>query len=439
VSNALAIASVTAVLKALLADGLKAFKVGDIVGGDVTVSSVPPDRIDISSGQQDPTQLNLFLHQTTYNQGWRNVGLPTRNSNGDRIDDNPLALNLHYLLTSYGSKDYYAEIILGHAMQLFHETPVLTRDAIRAALDPSSPPPHWPKALATSELADQVEQIKITPEVFNTEEISKLWSAINAHYRPTAAYQVTVVLIESSRSRKSALPVTGRNLYVVPFNQPVIEGVVDAAKETAPINALSTLLIQGTQLRGEKTQVFVSGFDLTAAVTELRQTQITLPLPGPLPAGMHAGIQTVQVVQTRDMGTPEVPHAGVESNAEAFVLRPIIATNAPTGVTNAVVDGVNVRSGKLKIDFNPKVGKTQRVILLLNELNPPLNTPARSYSFKAAPGNGVVDPNTETASVQFTFKNVVPGGYLVRVQVDGAESSLAVDGAGKYATPKVTI
>ena len=100
-SNALAIASVTAVLKTLLADGLKAFKVGDIVGGDVTVSSVPPDRIDISSGQQDPTQLNLFLHQTTYNPGWRNVGLPTRNSNGDRVDDNPLALNLHYLLTSY--------------------------------------------------------------------------------------------------------------------------------------------------------------------------------------------------------------------------------------------------------------------------------------------------------------------------------------------------
>ena len=165
-------------------------------------------------------------------------------------------------------------------------------------------------------------------------------------------------LIESSRSRKSALPVTGRNLYVVPFNQPAIESVVEAAKETAPINALSTLLIKGTQLRGEKTQVFVSGFDLTAGVTELRQTQITLPLPGALPAGMRAGIQTVQVVQTRDMGTPEVPHAGVESNAEAFVLRPIIATNAPTGVTNAVVDGVNVRSASSK-SISIELGKAE--------------------------------------------------------------------------------
>ena len=438
-SNALAIASVTAVLKDLLANGLKVFKVGDIVGGDVTVSVAPPDRIDIS-GSEDPTQLNLFLHQTTFNPGWRNVGLPTRNANGDRIDDNPLALNLHYLITAYGAKDFYPEIILGHAMQLLHETPVLTRDAIRKALNPPAPqPPDWPTALITSELADQVEQIKITPEVFNTEEISKIWAAINTHLRLTAAYQVTVVLIESSRSTKSALPVAARNAYVVPFNQPVIESVADASDEDAPINALSTLLIKGLQLRADETQVLVGGIDLTTSVTELRETQIELLFPGPLPAGMHAGIQTVQVVHPRMMGTPEVAHAGVESNVEAFVLRPIITVGAPTAVVPAVVDGVNVNSGKIKIDFNPNVGKTQRVVMLLNELNPPANRAARSYSFKSVPGNGVVDPNTETASVTIAFTNVIPGDYLVRVQVDGAESSLVIDGTGKYATPKVTI
>ena len=37
------------------------------------------------------------------------------------------------------------------------------------------------------------------------------------------------------------------------------------------------------------------------------------------------------------------------------------------------------------------------------------------------------------------FTNVIPGDYLVRVQADGAESLLAMDGSGKYATPKVTI
>lgn len=436
-SNALAIASVTAVLKDLLANGLKAFKVGDIVGGDVTVSSVPPDRIDVT-GSEDPTQLNLFLHQTTFNSGWRNVGLPTRNQSGDRIDDNPLALNLHYLLTAYGAKDFYPEIVLGHAMQLLHETPVLTRDAIRKALNPAAPPPDWPTALVTSELADQVEQIKITPEVLNIEQISNLWSAINAHYRPTAGYEVTVVLVQSSRSTKSALPVAARNLYVVPFDQPVIDSVANAADEAAPINPLSTLLIKGQQLRGDNTQVLIGGIDMTTNTSDLRETQITLVFPAPLPAGMYAGIQGVQVVHIRKMGTPEVDHAGVESNVEVFVLRPIITASAPTGVVAAIVDGVNVKSGNIKIDFNPKVEKTQRVVLLLNELSPPPNGPARSYSFKAAPGNGVVDPNTETASVTIAFKNVIPGDYLVRVQVDGAESSLDIV-AGKYAKPKVTI
>ncbi|GKS56836.1 hypothetical protein YTPLAS18_03630 [Nitrospira sp.] len=436
-SNGLAIAAVTAVLKDLLANGLKTYKVGDIVGGDVTVSAVAPDKIDVG-GAEDPTQLNLFLYQTTPNQGWRNVGLPTRNASGERISNNPLTLNLHYLISAYGAKNFYPEIILGYAMQLLHETPVLTRDAIRKALNPSPKPPDWPTALITSELADQVEQLKISPEVMNTEEISKLWAAIQAHYRATAAYQVTVVLIESSRPTKNSLPVAARSVYVVPFDQPVIDSVTEETSDTAPITAVTKVVAKGRQLRGETTQLMVGGFDLTANISELRGTQIKFAL-APLPAGMHAGIQTVQVVHPMAMGTPPAPHAGVESNVDAFVIRPIITPNAPTDVVASVVNGVNVKSGNIKVDFNPNVGKTQRVLLLLNEFNPPSNRPARAYSFKAAPGNGVVDPNTETPSVTMAFSNVIPGDYLVRVQVDGAESLLAVDGSGKYATPRVTI
>lgn len=437
-SNALAIAAVTAVLKDLLDNGLKAYKVSDIVGGDVTISALAPDRVNVT-GMEDPTQLNLFMHQCTPNQGWRNVGLPARNSNGERINDNPLALNLHYLLTAYGAKDFYPEIILGHAMQLLHETPVLTRDSIRKALSPTPAPPEFPKVLATSELADQIEQLRISPEILNTEEISKLWAAIQAHYRPTAAYQVTVVLIESNRPVKSALPVIARNVYLAPFDQPSIESVMTEDGEGKPVTASSTLLIKGKQLRGQNTQVMIGGIDLTSAVSELSSDQIKLPLPAPLPAGMRAGIQIVQVIHQRSMGTPPVLHSAVESNVEAFVLRPIITTHAPTGVSDNVVDGVTYRTGKIKIDFNPKVGKAQRVVLFLNELNPPANQPARAYSFKAPPGNGIVDPGTETASITIPFKDVVIGSYLVRAQVDGAESLLGVDGSGKYATPSETI
>jgi hypothetical protein len=42
----------------------------------------------------------------------------------------PLALN-HYLLTAYGSADFQGDILLGYAMHLLHERPVLDRAAIR--------------------------------------------------------------------------------------------------------------------------------------------------------------------------------------------------------------------------------------------------------------------------------------------------------------------
>src|SRR4029453_445045 len=98
-------------------------------------------------------------------------------------------------------------------MQWFHEMPVLPRDAIRTALAPPTPVsgagglPASLQALAPSQLAEQGEQNKITLESLNTEEISKLWTALQAKYRPTAAYQVSVVLIQSKRSTRSALPV----------------------------------------------------------------------------------------------------------------------------------------------------------------------------------------------------------------------------------------
>jgi len=437
-SDALAIAAVTAVLKDLLNNGLTAHKVGDIVG-DVTVSSLPPDRV-LPNGGDDPNQLNLFLYQVTPNAAWRNVGLPSRDAAGDRTSNPPLALNLHYLLTAYGNKELYPEIILGHAMQLLHEVPVLSRDGIRKALTPpaSPAPPPFPPALATSELASQVEQIKITPETLNTEEVSKLWSAFQTHYRPTAAYQVTVVLIEAKSSTKSALPVNGRSVYVIPFDQPVIEKVSDAGGESLPILPTSTLRITGQRLRGKTTQVWIGAVDLSAGITKLSDGEILLALPAPLPAGLYAGLVPLRVAHPVEMSTPPAPHEGLESSPQPLVLRPII-TPVVTSAVSSVVNGVTVKAGKIEVTFNPKVHAEQRLVLLLNEFQPPASRPARAYSFRAPAGNGVVSPAVDTATVEFSYANVIPGDYLVRARVDGGESVLSLNAAGEYALPRVTI
>lgn len=214
-SNALAIAGVTAVLRDLLDTGLIDHKITDAMGQGVTVSAVAPDTIPIEGSSAKP-QLNIFLHQVSANAGLRNLDLPTRDRNGDRVANTPLALDLHYLVTAYGTGDLQAEVLLGYAMQLFHETPMPPRSAIRTALNPpgasvdASLLPSVYQALRASDLAEQYEQIKITPAAMNTDEMSKLWSAIQAHYRPTAAYQVSVVLIQASRPGSAALPVLTR-------------------------------------------------------------------------------------------------------------------------------------------------------------------------------------------------------------------------------------
>jgi|SRR5271166_2631138 len=176
-SNALAIGSVTAVFKNLLENGLIE-KDPEGALGAVSVSTLPPDRILLDHLPEAP-QLNLFLYQVTPNQGWSNMGLPSRAGTGELLTNPPLALDLHYLLTVYGTENLGAEILLGYAMQVLHETPMLSRSAIRTALSGNGSGPVsgavLPQALQTlsaAELADQFETLKITPQVMNTEEIS---------------------------------------------------------------------------------------------------------------------------------------------------------------------------------------------------------------------------------------------------------------------------
>src|ERR1700753_2311001 len=216
-SNALAISGVTAVLQYYLGgvySGLSA-----LFGGTVTISSQAPDILQntFSSGGTTQNQVNLFLHQVTHNPAWRNVDLPSLAADGKtQLKNPPLALDLHYLLTAYGSFDWQAEALLGYALLLLHEHPVISRNDVRNALS-SVTSIHLPQlatALATSGLADQIEMIKITPATLGREEMAWLWTALKADYRPTFPFQVSVVLIESKQSGVTPLPVLVRDILV---------------------------------------------------------------------------------------------------------------------------------------------------------------------------------------------------------------------------------
>jgi hypothetical protein len=420
-STALALASVTAVLRNLLIDGLIDEDLTPSLG-DVTVSAIPPDRVRPPDSEN--SQLNLFLYRVTPNLGWSNVGYPTFSNSGHRVGNPPLALDLHYLLSAYGSEDFHTDILLGYGLQLLHEHPVLDRDAIRTALTPDAPSggglPQELRLLSTSNLADQVEQIKIVPEAMDSEEISRLWAALQTNYRPTAAYMASIVLIERHRSARPALPVTRRNIMARQLRRPVIETV-----EPQFVQAGGTLTIRGSGLRAVPIEVRFGDQIVTPTDVTDASMQATLP------AGLLAGIRTVQVLHDLDFDTPNEPHRGFQSNVAAFMLRP----DPTPGAFSSVVDlGSGLRSAEIDVTFSPEVGKEQQVLLLLNEVG----GQDRAYSFLAAPRNGPSDPATQP-TITFEIPSMAAGTYLLRVQVDSAESELQVDGTGAFIGPPVTL
>ncbi|MEH2211730.1 DUF4255 domain-containing protein [Nostoc sp.] len=421
-SNVLSIAAVTAVLKVLLENGLVSDPIAASVG-DVIVTALPPDRISVEADER--AQINLFLYQVTQNRNvdWVSQEFRSRHSriNGNpRSPTPPLALDLHYLLTAYGAKDFQAELLLGYAMHLLHKTPAIASDIIENALinasttNTSSAFSQAVASVSVSALAEQIGQIKLTPEFFNMEETSKLWSALQTHYRPSATYLASMVLIESTNDKSESF-------YMMPLSQPNIEQVIAQTKTEPMIVAGTTLVIRGKRLRGEIARVRFGNRETLLVPQEVKETQISLLVPPDL----YASVQGVQVVHLT-MGNAGQTNHLVESNVAAFVLHPTI-TAFVTQVENS---GENLRAAEITVKFQPKVGKEQRVVLLLNEVSG--DNPV-AYSFLAAP------LTQDTDAIAIPVKNVKPGTYIVRARVDGAESPLQKNQFGEYDSPQVTI
>ena len=110
-SNALAIAAVTATLRNLLEAISHKFP-------GMIISTKPPDE----ARSDKSNQLNLFLYQVLPNAAWRNMDIPQVTRSGP-TSAAPLALNLYYMLTAYGDQndDVAGHQLLGHAMSILFD------------------------------------------------------------------------------------------------------------------------------------------------------------------------------------------------------------------------------------------------------------------------------------------------------------------------------
>ena len=421
-SNALSIATVTAVIKNLLENGLVSDAIAASVG-DVLVTALPPDKIQV--GTDERAQINLFLYHVTQNRNvdWISQEYRSRYSTSNTSSTNlPLALDLHYVLTAYGPKDFQAEILLGYAMQMLHKLPIITSETIENALKnaaDTSTSGVFSQAitgLSVSNLALRVGQMKVSPAFLSMEESSRIWSALQTNYRPSATYQVSMVLIDNDNTDKIKASDS------ILLSEPSIEQVTVLAQAEANITVGSTLLIRGKRLRGDITKVRLSNIDKLFTPFDVQDRQVSLQVP-PLPAG----VQSVQIIHETIVSKEQ--HKLVESNVMAFVLHPKITVET-LHVTSLEGNDADLRSIDISVKFIPKVGKNQRVIFQLNRIS---NQEPVAYSCLAP----VQTEDTDTITIP--LKNIKPGEYLVRVKVDGAESALYENQSGEYDSQKITI
>jgi hypothetical protein len=383
-SNALAIAAVTATLRNMLQTAIQPMS----PGAQVTVR--PLDR---ARENMTVDSVNLFLYNTGPDAAWRNADLPGVNP-GEPAQP-PLALTLSYLVTSFSQTDddTVSHRLLGGAMSALNQAPVLDPAAIKSALP-------------GNDLYLQAERVKVTPEMLDIEEISKLWTAFQTNYRISAAYCVSAVLIQNPVGAAAPLPVLSRGQGDLgPFAQPVAvaPGVLrSAAPADGQLSARlgGVLVLVGDQLSGTSVKARLTNQRRSLTVTvpvptaDVTDSSVKVSLPSNA-ATFPAGIWTVQAVISRsgqeDWVTNELP----------FSLAPTV-TNFPLTVTRN-----NAGTVTITLDCQPQIGPDQDCALLLG------------------PVPVVLAPRTAAQStVTFTVTQATPGTYPARLRVDGVDSLL---------------
>ena len=427
-SNFLAIAMVTETLRHLLSDAAARAVPG------VTPTIGRPRAS--SNGSEEPG-VNIFAYQVNPNTAWSNADLPTRTSTGVLTRRPQVGLNIDYLFSFRGPEtDLVAERLLGSCLSRLHARPLLTQDIIQQAID-ATELDHF---LRGADLTNQVDRVKLTQLPLNLEELSKLWSIFfQIPYVLSVAYQASVVLIEEEiETAAPALPVRDRRIFVQPFRQIRIESVESSASRDAPIHADSSIRILGSALGGESVAVSIAGE--TVAPEQVTAREITVDLTAL--TTLRSGILPLCVVHRVSQ---DAPHLRFESNVVPLTVAPRIEA---LDFTSAVADDPTTPDvdetapATVDLELFPAVAARQRLRLFLTELlevDAPPGAAPLAYVIEAGP------VQVATAEISVPVPDVEPGTYIVRVQIDGAESPLVFDDDedsetfGRYIGPTVRV
>jgi hypothetical protein len=352
-----AVAAVGLTLQSLLADRI-ANPTNN--GTPLPVTLGPPGPERDPDGAVDDPRINLFLYQVVENCYLKNQEIPGHGHAG-AYGYPPLSLDLHYLLTVFGSTasgaffdETPAHQLLGASMQVLHDNSIVSEAVVtrrppagRLILDPA--------------LRDEYESIKVTVRPLGLEDLSNVWTALELSYRLSVAYEVSVVQIDSARERRHPRPVqepplAGPRVYAVPLQRPNLTSIgvrrptdPPASERSVPYARIGdTVVLHGDRFSAG---LFVSVGRLLMPATVASGGVIEVVLPDDtLPDGtpinpvdrLNPGASTVSIASV----VPDLPQAAVTSAGLPIVVVPAVSglsvTNRTLTVTgNRLMDGAS--------------------------------------------------------------------------------------------------
>lgn len=304
---------------------------------------IPPKDEDLDN---DPL-LNLFLYRITENPGLKNQQIPGRGEPSG-YGHPPLSLNLHYLITPYGRlggnnvagtapDEVPAHYVLGSAMRVLHDNPVLTNGSTSGGQDVLDPV-----------LKDEYEKVKLRLDPVSLEDVSKVWTALGRPYRLSAAYQVSVIQIESRKPRRypqlvGKPPPAGPRVRTVAELNPLVTEV-QGGRLPGPYAAIDdTLVVLGEDLAGESTRVVFG--DVEGVVASARSDRLTVRVPDDV--RLKPGPQSLSVLHQAELGSPPELRVSARSNSGVWMLVPHVTKVKALGGTPATPSYVQVKGTRL--------------------------------------------------------------------------------------------
>ncbi len=134
-----------------------------------------------ATAQDSQRRLSLWLYHVSEDEHVKNTPAVRLADGTFRMP--PLVLYLFFLLTPFAASGEADHLLLGKAMQTFHDT------ATAQIVDPA---------------AGVHEELRITLFRRSLDEISQVWQALRESYRLSVCYQVKVTHVDSARVDRSA-------------------------------------------------------------------------------------------------------------------------------------------------------------------------------------------------------------------------------------------